>query len=86
MTEGDSFKDLFRSFFYAMVDMWDLLNPFNLLIFFLFRFAEKILIGNITEIRSNDYIREKYAVVESSVDFESLKYVMIITDSSSSVE
>lgn len=49
-------------------------------------YPRDILIGNITEIRSNDYIREKYAVVESSVDFESLKYVMIITDSSSSVE
>ena len=43
-------------------------------------YPRDLLIGKITEIRSNDYIREKYAVVESLVDFDSLKYVIIITD------
>jgi rod shape-determining protein MreC len=42
-------------------------------------YPRDLLIGKISEIKSNDYIREKYAVVESTVDFNSLKYVMIVT-------
>ena len=44
-------------------------------------YPSDLLIGKVTEIRSNDYVREKYAVVESLVNFDSLKYVMIITGS-----
>lgn len=39
-----------------------------------------LLIGTISSIETNEYLRTKIAVVELSVDLSSLKYVMIITD------
>ena len=43
-------------------------------------FPRDIYIGRVTTVRINEYLRTKEAVVESAVDFQSLKYVMIITD------
>ena len=44
MTEGDSFLNLFRSFFYAMLQVLELLCSSDLFILFLFRFTKEIFI------------------------------------------
>ncbi len=49
-------------------------------------YPEGILIGKITDVKDNDYLRTKEARVSLSVNFEELKYVLIITDFSLSEE
>ena len=44
MTEGDSFLNLFRSFFYAMLQVLELLCSSDLLILFLLTLSEKIFV------------------------------------------
>ena len=39
-----------------------------------------LLIGEVTEIKTDEYLRTKVAKVKCSVNFESLTYVMIVTD------
>lgn len=39
-----------------------------------------IFIGRVTEVKTDGYSREKIATVQCAVDFESLKYVVVITD------
>lgn len=39
-----------------------------------------IFIGRVTEIKTDGYSREKMATVECAVDFEGLRYVVVITD------
>lgn len=39
-----------------------------------------IYIGKVREVKIDKYLRTKIAIVESAVDFENLRYVMIITD------
>ena len=43
-------------------------------------YPRDIYIGRVTSVRVNEYLRTKEAVVESAVDFQSLKYVLIVTD------
>lgn len=46
-------------------------------------YPRDLVIGKVLEIRTDSYSREKYAIIEWSVDAESLKYVMIVTDKGS---
>ena len=43
-------------------------------------YPEGLLIGEISEVRTNNSLRTKEATVSLAVDFNSLKYVLIITD------
>lgn len=43
-------------------------------------YPQGIAIGTVTEIRSDDYARQKIALIEPAVDFERLARVMIVTD------
>lgn len=49
-------------------------------------YPRELLIGKVSAVESNDHKREKCATVECAVDFDSLKYVMIITDFGVSAE
>ena len=43
-------------------------------------YPEGLLIGKVSEVTTNDNLRTKEAKVDLAVDFESLKYLLIITD------
>lgn len=43
-------------------------------------FPRDLLVGKVTEIKTNTHLRTKEAVVELAVDFTDLKYVLIVTD------
>jgi rod shape-determining protein MreC len=45
-----------------------------------------LLVGRVTEVGIDEYLRKKTATVDCAVDFESLRYVMIITDFERHVE
>lgn len=45
-------------------------------------YPRDIYIGTVTEIRTNEYLRTKVAVVNMAVNVEGLKYVMIVTQTS----
>ena len=49
-------------------------------------YPEGLLIGKVTEVKDNDYLRTKEAKVSLAVSFKDLKYVLIITDFSLSEE
>ena len=44
------------------------------------KFPRDLLIGKVKSVSLDEYLRKKTAIVECAVDFDSLKYVMIITD------
>ncbi len=43
-------------------------------------YPQGLVIGTVTEIRSDDYARQKIALIEPAVDFARLSRVMIVTD------
>lgn len=43
-------------------------------------YPQGLVIGTVLEIRSDDYTRQKIAILEPAVDFERLSRVMIVTD------
>ena len=43
-------------------------------------FPRDMVIGTVTEVKTNEYLRTKTAMVDLSADLTSLKYVMIVTD------
>ena len=49
-------------------------------------YPRDMLIGQVVSIETNEYLRTKTATVSLSVDFEELKYVLIITDFESYTE
>lgn len=47
-------------------------------------YPRDLVVGKVLEVKTDSYSREKYAIVKWSVDADSLKYVMIVTDKGSS--
>lgn len=47
-------------------------------------YPRDLVIGTVVEVKTDSYSREKIAIIEWSVDIDSLKYVMIVTDKGSS--
>ena len=47
-------------------------------------YPRDLVIGTVVEVKTDSYSREKIAIIEWSVDVDSLKYVMIVTDKGTS--